>query len=169
MSIVNSYLGSSMSSRLFHEFREERGWVYAIYSYTQLFQHHSAFNIYAGFQADRIEEVLGLFKEIFLDLKTSGISEESVHTFQRYLKGTLAISDESPTSRMNYLGRATLFAEPIYTSDQILAGVEAVSTRAVNDFLKDLLSQPMSMVTLGQIQEDQAASIREEVGRLLDE
>jgi len=167
LSIVNAYLGSSMSSRLFHEFREERGWVYAIYSYTQLFRHHSAFNIYAGFQAERMEAVLGLLETIFRDLQISGISEESVHTFKRYLKGTLAISDESPTSRMNYLGRATLFEEAIYTSDEILAGVEATTPQAVNDFLKKLLNQPLSLVTLGPLQKKQVAAIQEHASHLI--
>lgn len=167
LSIVNSYLGSSMSSRLFQEFREERGWVYAIYSYTQLFRHHAAFNIYAGFQAERMEEVLGLLEMIFQDLQTTGISDNSVHIFKRYLKGTLAISDESPTSRMNYLGRATLFGEPIYTSDEILAGVEATTTEGVNGFLKKLLKQPMSLVTLGPIQEDQLQSIQGHANHLI--
>lgn len=168
LSIVNSYLGSSMSSRLFQEFREERGWVYAIYSYTQLFRGHSAFNIYAGFQGDRMESVLGLLEAIFHDLETKGIDEDSVHTFKRYLKGTLAISDESPTSRMNYLGRATLFEEPIYASDEILSAVEAVAIQEINGFLKSLLRMPMSLVTLGELQENQLQSIQTHVDRLIN-
>lgn len=159
MSIINSYLGSSMSSRLFQEFREERGWVYSIYSYSQLFQHHSAFNIYAGFQPERTEEVISLLTAIFQDLRANGIDRDSIHTFQRYLKGTLAISDESPTSRMNYLGRATLFEEPLYDSEEILAGVEAVDEEELNAFLIALLKQEVSVVTLGPISAARAEAL----------
>lgn len=166
MSMINSYLGSSMSSRLFQEFREERGWVYSIYSYSQLFQHHSSFNIYAGFQPERTEEVIALLAKIFQDLRAKGIDSDSIHTFQRYLKGTLAISDESPTSRMNYLGRATLFEEPIYDSEEILAGVEAIDEVELNDFLLSLLTQEVSVVTLGPISPARAEALAVSVKEL---
>ncbi len=159
MSMINSYLGSSMSSRLFQEFREERGWVYSIYSYSQLFQYHSSFNIYAGFQPERTEEVIALLAEIFQDLRAKGIDPDSIHTFKRYLKGTLAISDESPTSRMNYLGRATLFEEPIYDSEEILAGVDAIDEVELNAFLMSLLEQEVSVVTLGPISPARAEAL----------
>ena len=166
LSVINSYLGSSMSSRLFQEFREERGWVYSIYSYSQLFQHHSAFNIYAGFQPERTEEVISLLAEIFQDLRTNGIDSDSIHTFQRYLKGTLAISDESPTSRMNYLGRATLFDEALYDSEEILAGVEAIDESELNAFLIALLKQEVSVVTLGPISKERVQAIAISVKKL---
>ncbi|BES65286.1 pitrilysin family protein [Gottschalkiaceae bacterium SANA] len=166
LSMINSYLGSSMSSRLFQEFREERGWVYSIYSYSQLFQHHSAFNIYAGFQPERTEEVISLLAEIFQDLREKGIDSDSIHTFQRYLKGTLAISDESPTSRMNYLGRATLFNEPLYDSEEILAGVEAIDEAELNAFLISLLKQDISVVTLGPISMERTEKIAISVKKL---
>ncbi|MBO1914604.1 insulinase family protein, partial [Microvirga sp. 3-52] len=46
--ILDSILGSAMSSRLFQEVREERGLAYSVYSYYTSYEEGGSFIIYGG-------------------------------------------------------------------------------------------------------------------------
>ena len=63
LSALNQVLGGGMSSRLFQEIREQRGLVYAVYSYRSAYLESGALAIYAGTAPGRASEVLHLIGE----------------------------------------------------------------------------------------------------------
>ncbi|MBJ7348038.1 MAG: insulinase family protein, partial [Thermoleophilaceae bacterium] len=58
LTLINTILGGSMSSRLFQEVREKRGLAYAIYSYAGYYRDAGHLGLYVGTRPDRVSETL---------------------------------------------------------------------------------------------------------------
>ena len=55
------------------------------------------------------------------------VPEEDLERARHHLKGALVLSMESPSSRMQSLGRSILTGIPVLTLDELLAAIDAVS------------------------------------------
>ena len=55
--VLNNIFGGSMSSRLFQEIREEKGFAYSIYSYHSSYEDTGALAIYGGTSSNQLEEL----------------------------------------------------------------------------------------------------------------
>jgi predicted Zn-dependent peptidase len=126
--VVDTVLGGSWSSRLFQEVRERRGLAYSVYSYTSLYADAGLTAIYVGSREEAVTDALKVILDVMGGL-ADDISEEDVARARNHLKGQLVLSQESPTSRMQALGRAVLMEMPILSLDETLAHIDAV-TRA---------------------------------------
>ena len=56
LSVVNSVLGGSMSSRLFQRIREESGLAYSIYSYPNSYTDCGLMTVYAAARPDSLKQ-----------------------------------------------------------------------------------------------------------------
>lgn len=135
--VVDTLLGGSWSSRLFQEVRDVRGLAYSVYSYTSLYSDTGLAAVYFGSRVEAVEEamavILGQLAEI-----SRRIPAEEIARAKKHLKGHLVLSMESPQSRMQVLGRAVLFDLPVLTVDEMLARIEAVTSRDVHDVASEL-------------------------------
>jgi predicted Zn-dependent peptidase len=50
-------LSGGMTSRLFHNIREKYGYVYEIYSFSDLFLNEGLFGVYAGIDGKRLDSM----------------------------------------------------------------------------------------------------------------
>jgi predicted Zn-dependent peptidase len=124
--IVDTILGGSWSSRLFQEVREKRGLAYSVYSYTSLYADAGLAAIYVGSREEAVQESMEVIQEVLRDFGQD-IAEEAVTRAKNHLKGQLVLSMESPTSRMQSLGRAVLMEMPVLSLDEVLARIDAVT------------------------------------------
>ena len=140
--VVNTVLGSGMSSRLFQKIREEKGLVYSIYSYQSVFAKAGLFTIYAGMNPARLDEVNQLiFKEID-ELKKNGLSEHEVAKSKEQLKGSLILGLESTSSRMNSYGQSLLLIDKIRTIDEMIEKIDSVNVDNVKQVIDLVFTQP---------------------------
>lgn len=140
--VVNTVLGSGMSSRLFQKIREEKGLVYSIYSYQSVFAKAGLFTIYAGMNPARLDEVSQLiFKEID-ELKKNGLSEHEVAKSKEQLKGSLILGLESTSSRMNSYGQSLLLIDKIRTIDEMIEKIDSVNVDNVKQVIDLVFTQP---------------------------
>jgi len=140
--VVNTVLGSGMSSRLFQKIREEKGLVYSIYSYQSVFAKAGLFTIYAGMNPARFDEVSKLiFKEID-ELKKNGLSEHEVAKSKEQLKGSLILGLESTSSRMNSYGQSLLLIDKIRTIDEMIEKIDSVNVDNVKQVIDLVFTQP---------------------------
>jgi len=124
--VVDTILGGSWSSHLFQEVREKRGLAYSVYSYTSLYTDAGLTAIYFGSREEAVEEAMDVILEVLHDFEED-IAEESITRAKNHLKGTLVLSMESPSSRMQTLGRAVLMEMPVLTVDEVLERIDAVT------------------------------------------
>jgi predicted Zn-dependent peptidase len=127
LGVLNQVLGGGMSSRLFQEVREERGLAYSVYSFRVAFEETGALAISAGTNPERVDELLAVFDaQLERLVADGGVAERELDAAKGHLKGNLALSLESSSSRMHRLGRSELTMGEIPTLDELVAEVESV-------------------------------------------
>lgn len=131
--LLNNIMGGSMSSRLFQNIREEKGLAYSVYSMSSSFSNTGYFNIYAGVSHDKIKDaVLGIRDELKL-LKMEGITSDELQIAKEQLKGSYIFSLENVNGRMFSIGKNMLLLNRIYTPEEVMASIDAVTMDDIKD------------------------------------
>jgi len=152
LAILNDIIGGSMSSRLFQEVREQEGLVYSIYSASLAFTDAGLLFVYAGTDAEKFDRVVALVLRELREIRNKGISPEEIHRAKEHLKGSLVLSLESTSSRMNRLAKQELYHGHFITLDEMLAAIDAVSLSEVREMATQLLDgSQLSLVALGPV------------------
>jgi len=125
LAVLDTALGSGMSSRLFQEIREQRGLAYAISSYHTAYRDAGAFVVYAGTSPAASGEVVRLSLDGLARVR-DGLSADEVARAKESLKGNLMLGLETPGSRMTKLARSEQYFGRQITLDEIIADVDAV-------------------------------------------
>ncbi len=156
--IINMILGGGSSSRLFQKIREERGLVYAIYSYFAAFQDTGLFTIYSGTNPENLDKVLGLIWSELELLVKDGVTLEELAMTKEQIKGNLLLASESVTHRMHRLGKSELVYNRLITTEEILEKMSAITISDVRSLARELLApERFSIVMLGAVKDGTAA------------
>ena len=149
VSILNNIMGGGMSSRLFQEIREKRGLAYSVYSYHSAYMDCGLFTFYIGSATKHLTGALDLMMDIFSDLINNGITDVELKKSKEQLKGSLMLSLESTSSRMNRLGKNELMVgrhDPIET---MIAHIETIQPEQIQMLIHQLFNQPFSLSIVG--------------------
>jgi predicted Zn-dependent peptidase len=150
--LLNSVLGGGMSSRLFQSVREERGLAYSIYSETSPFRDTGSLAVYAGCAVENTREVLDLTLAEFSRLKQEPIGEEELRRVKEQLKTNMVLGLESSGARMNSLARQQMFYGRFFSTDEITAEVDRVTTGDLVDLAGRLLRpEGLTLTLLGNL------------------
>jgi predicted Zn-dependent peptidase len=153
MILLNNSIGGGMSSRLFQEIREKRGLAYSVYSYHTAYIDSGLFTIYTGTAPKQTEEVLKVSMDIIGDVLSKGLTEAELRKGKEQLKGSLILSLESTSSRMNRLGKNELMLGRHYSLDQIIERIESVQLDQVRELTREIFSNSFSLAMVGQSDE----------------
>ena len=147
-SILNTVLGSSMSSRLFQSIREEKGLAYSVYSSVSATESSGLFSIYAGTGPETAEEVVRLINAEVAKLK-SGITEQEFIKAREQTLSSIIMAGESVNGRMQSAGRRMLMHGNTLTPDELTARIEAITPEEVNALAAELTVSPKSAALVG--------------------
>ena len=141
MSVLDSILGGSMSSRLFQEIREKRGLVYAIGTYSAMYREAGAFVIYGGTspkQWPQVKEIVG--KEL-AKIRNEPVPDEELARVKQMLKGSIVLALEGMSSRMHRMARNEMVFGRDIPIEETIAKINAVTPSDLqalaNEFLQD--------------------------------
>jgi predicted Zn-dependent peptidase len=150
--LLNDVIGGSMSSRLFQEIRERQALVYSVHSGTQSFRDTGVLYVYAGTDPPNVGKVLkALMKEIRA-LKKDGVTMVELRRAKDHLKGSLMLSLESSSSRMNRLAKQELRFGSFISMDEMLAAIDSVRPEHVEALIHSVLDEDqLALVTLGPV------------------
>jgi predicted Zn-dependent peptidase len=126
LAVLDTALGSGMSSRLFQEIREERGLAYSISAYHAPYRDTGAFVVYAGTSPAACVDVVRLTAGILGEAR-AGLPSDDIARAKASLKGGLMLDLETPGSRMSKLARSEQYFGRQFTLDEILADVDRVT------------------------------------------
>ncbi|MBE1874671.1 M16 family metallopeptidase [Myceligenerans pegani] len=149
LSVLNAVLGGGMSSRLFQEVRERRGLAYTTYSFAAGHGGLGTFGLYAGCAPAKAEQVEKLLVHELERLAEDGITEAELIRSVGQLRGSLVLGLEDSGSRMSRLGRAELVYGELFSLEENLARIRAVTREDVRALARDLASRPRSVVRVG--------------------
>lgn len=147
--VLNHVLGGGMSSRLFNEIREERGLVYAVYSFRVAYADAGAWGVYAGTTPQNAGTVLELVNTELAKLVETGITGEELERARGAMRGGLALVMEDANSRMVRLGRDELIGAPHLSVDERIAKIEDVTLEQVQTVAETILTGPKVIGTVG--------------------
>jgi len=150
--LLNDVIGGSMSSRLFQEVREREGLVYAIHSGVQAYVDTGTLYVYAATDAQNFSKVLKSTLKVIRELKKTGVTDEELRRAKDHLKGSLMLSLESTSSRMNRLAKHEMHHGTFLSMDAMLAAIDGVRHEEVQTLVTELLDEDrLALTTLGPL------------------
>jgi predicted Zn-dependent peptidase len=145
--VLDGLLGGSVSSRLFQQLREERGLVYVTGSSHSAYIDTGIFTIYAGTRLKNFSKVISLIKAELHSLIQDTISEDELSRTKEQLKGSLLLSLDSTCNRMSRLAKTELFEDQLFTPEEIVAKIDAVTSTDVKRLANELFMDEKQFLT----------------------
>jgi Predicted Zn-dependent peptidases len=150
LSVLDSLLGGSLSSRLFQEVREKRGLVYSIYSFSNMFRETGLCGVYFGCRPDRVGQVMETVTHELEKIGSRPVPSDELDRAKQHLKGRIILGLESTSSRMTRLGKALLTGTEILSFGQLEERIECVTTDDVQQLAQGLFApEKLSVVGIG--------------------
>jgi predicted Zn-dependent peptidase len=138
LSVLGGVLGGGMSSRLFQKLREEMGVGYYVRAYNDAYTDHGFFQISAGVDNKRIDEVITAVLEECKKLKTELVSLEELEKVKECLIGNMKLSLESSDDIANFYGGQELLKKELKNAEDKAAEVRKVTAKQIQDLAKDI-------------------------------
>ena len=141
LSLLNTILGQGMSSRLFLEVREKRGLAYSVYSYVSPYLDAGLMGVYAGVDADKIEQALAAILEELDKVRQEPVSDDELGKAKEFTKGHLQLQMEDSFAVASWIGRQECLEERVLSVEEVLDEVDAVTTTDIQRVAQRLLKQ----------------------------
>jgi predicted Zn-dependent peptidase len=150
--LLNDVIGGSMSSRLFQEIRERQALAYSVHSGLQSYHDTGLFYVYAGTDAANFAKVVKVLMKELRTLKKDGITAAELTRAKEHLKGSLMLSLESTSSRMNRVARQELRFGAFFSLDEMLQAIDRVAAADVEALISRILDEEqLALLALGPI------------------
>lgn len=138
LSVLGGVLGGGMSSRLFQKLREEMGVGYYVRAFNDTYTDHGFFQISAGVDNKRIEEVIKAVLEECNKLKNIKVSEEELNKVKECLIGNMKLSLESSDDIANFHGGQELLKREIISAEEKAKEIRKVTADQIQSLAKDI-------------------------------
>jgi predicted Zn-dependent peptidase len=150
--VLSTLLGGGMSSRLFQNVREKHGLAYSIFSELNLYRDTGCMIVYSGTSTESVKTVTRMVLDEFRSLCDGPVPDEELRRAKDHLKGSLALSLESSSSRMSNLARQELFFNRFFSVDEMVDAIEQVTAADLQDVARDFFGgRQVSATVLGRL------------------
>ncbi len=154
LSVLGGILGGGMSSRLFQRLREEMGVGYYVRAYNDTYTDHGFFQVSAGVDNKRIEEVIKAVLEECNRLKTEKVGEEELNKVKEYLTGNMKLSLESSDDIANFYGGQELLKRELKSAEEKAEEIRKVTVKQIQELAKDIFkNEKLNLVLVGPFKE----------------
>lgn len=154
LALLATLLGGGMSSRLFSLLREDKGLVYTVSSFLELFEDCGIAGLYFITEKSKLPKVFRAIEQEVSRLKKKGLRPGELDTAKTLTKSSLLLSMESLSHRMARLGHWKLSAQRFRTIAETLKAFEKVTEDEVLDVAYRLFdSKPFHTSFVGPITE----------------
>lgn len=145
--LANAILGAGVSSRLFQEIREKRGFAYSIYSFVASYIDTGIWGVYAGTSRKRVTEVIELIIKELNGLRDT-ITNEEFQRAKEQIKGNLILALESTNSRMQNIARQEIYYGRYFSPEDIIKDVDAVKIGQLKALLEKMVTNNSIALTV---------------------
>lgn len=157
LSLLNIILGGNMSSRLFNEVREKRGLAYEIGSAAKRFEDTGAFIVHAGIDNKKVPQAIEVILKELEKVKSNYIKPDELLRAKEFFIGQLQLALEDTMDNMLWIGDSVLSLDKIFTQEEVIKGIKAVSKEDVLNCAKQIFRQESLKVSLiGQLKEEES-------------
>ena len=141
MNVLNTILGGGMSSRLYQSIREKYALAYSIYSYMSCYMDAGIFTVYAGVNPEYEERAKELIFSEIEGLNTNRVTEETLEKAKQQIKSNYLLGLDSTINRMESCGRNLLLRNTLIDTDEVVAGIDAVSLDSLYELIGDVFKR----------------------------
>jgi predicted Zn-dependent peptidase len=139
--LLNTILGSGMSSRLFQNIREKYGLSYSIYSFVELFQTLGFITTYAATEKKNLDRTLELIIEEYNRLSGQKIDDDTMKRVKSQLKGSLVLNLESTINRMSRLAKQEILLGTYYDINDTMAQIDGVTSAQIKETAEEIFDK----------------------------
>ncbi len=147
---LSTLLGGGMSSRLFQEVREKRGLVYSIFSFHSANIDDGQFGIYAGTGPDKLGEIIPVICDEVQKVAAT-LTDEELEKARVQLKANMLMGRESMMSCADQQAKHMLFRDAAINIDELIAKIDAVDERAVQQTAQRIFATNPTLAALGPL------------------
>ncbi len=148
--VLAAILGGGMSSRLFTEIRERRGWAYYVKASPTNYQDTGNFVIHAGVRLKVLPKVVETLVAELKNLKAQSVPVRELSKVKEYLKGTLTLSLEESESLLGWYLEQTAFRKRILKPERAFALIDRVTARDVQRVARHIFQdQKLNLAVVG--------------------
>ena len=149
--VYTTILGGGMSSRLFQEVREKRGFAYSVYAFNAAHADTGLLSIYAGTGPEYVQDLIPIIAGEMKNLSEKTRADELARA-KAQLKTGLLTSLESTTQRIEQMGRQMMIFGRIKPVDELVQKVEAVDMNAIQNVALKILESLPTVATIGYME-----------------
>lgn len=155
ISLLSGVLGAGMSSRLFSKLREEMGVAYYVRAYNDTSLDHGVFQISAGVNNARTEEVIKeILKECNL-LINKKVNDEELNKVKSFLIGNMKLSLEATDDIANFYGGQELMKNEIKTLDEKIKEIKKVTASDIQKMAKTIFkTKNLNLAMVGPLKDE---------------
>jgi predicted Zn-dependent peptidase len=139
LALLNAILGDGMSSRLFLGVREEKGLAYDVSSGLVEYADAGALEISAGVDPMELPAAIGAILAELARMAGEPVPADELAKAKAYLAGGLELRMDDTRHLASWLGGQEALHDRVYTLDEALAAVEAVSSEGILRVARDLI------------------------------
>lgn len=125
--LLSVVLGENMSSRLFQIIREKHGLAYSVQSSVSYLNDTGSFSILAGVENGKLNKALSLILKTTKQFAAKGPTAQELVRAKEYALGQMALSLESTTNQMMWLGEHSISHGRVVDPKTVAAKIEAVT------------------------------------------
>ncbi len=150
LSVLGGVLGGGMSSRLFQKLREEMGVGYYVSAYNDTSTDHGFFQVSAGVDNKRIEEVISAILDECRKLKTELVGKEELNKVKQMLIGNMKLSLESTDEIANFYGGQEVLKKEIQKIEEKAKKINAVTAQDIKKVAEDIFkNEKLNLALIG--------------------
>lgn len=136
VSMIGAILSAGMSSRLFVKLREEMGVAYYVRASNDISTDHGSFQISAGVNNSKVEEVLKEIMDECKKLTIEKISEVELDKVKSFLAGNIKMSLESSDDVANFYGGQELLKKETKTLEEKIKEIKDIKPEEIKKIAK---------------------------------
>ena len=154
-SILQTVLGGGMSSRLFTEVRERRGWPTTCSRATPGYTDAGSLVVRAGVDTARVGLAVETIATELRRIADEPVDADELGKAQRYVTGRLVLGLEEPRGTIMFGLRRLLLEGRTAELDEVVAGIEAVTAGDVQRLAGELIRpERMTLAAIGPLEEE---------------
>lgn len=142
LKVLNSLLGTGMSSRLFVNLREKQGLAYVVSSFYPSRAQKSRFVLYIGTDPKNYTQVEKNFQKEIDRLKVESVSSKELQDAKDKLAGSFALAHETNANQAYYLGLFEILGVGYQYDTQYPKMIQQVTSNDLLRVAKKYFSQP---------------------------
>ncbi len=157
LSVLGCVLGGGMSSRLFQKLREEMGVGYYVRAYNDAYTDHGFFQVSAGVDNKRIEEVIKAVLDECKKLKEEKVNKDELDKVKEYIIGNMKLSLESSDDIANFFGGQELLKRELKTAEEKASEIRKVTASQIQTLANDIFkNNKLNLALVGPFKDKSA-------------